>query len=92
MGKVVGVDQNAFVAGRQILDASLLANEIVDSLSKRKEKGILCKLDIDKTYDYVRWDFFIQVMRRMSFAEKWTGWTGHESLLFGALWLVCQCT
>ena len=33
------------------MDASLLANEIIDSMMKRKEKGILCKLDIEKAYD-----------------------------------------
>ena len=33
------------------MDASLIANEVIDSMDKRKEKGILCKLDIEKAYD-----------------------------------------
>ena len=40
VGKVVSTTQNAFVTGRQILDASLIANEVIDSWQKRKEKGL----------------------------------------------------
>ena len=35
----------------------LIANEAVDSILRGKEKGILCKLDIEKAYDHIRWDF-----------------------------------
>ena len=73
VGKVVNAAQNAFVEGRQILDASLLANEIVDSLLRKREKGILCKLDIEQAYDSVNWNFLIQTMQKMGFGEKWLG-------------------
>ena len=53
VGKVVSSDQNAFVMDRQILDASLIANEVIDSWKKRGEKGLICKLDIEKAYDSV---------------------------------------
>ncbi|RVW53935.1 hypothetical protein CK203_073000 [Vitis vinifera] len=39
VGKVVSSAQNAFVEGRQILDAALIANEAIDSLLKRNESG-----------------------------------------------------
>ena len=36
MGSLVNKAQNAFVGGRQILDASLIANEVVGSMVKKK--------------------------------------------------------
>ena len=39
MNKLVNMTQNAFVEGRHILDASLIANEFFDSLMKKNEKG-----------------------------------------------------
>ena len=74
VGKVVSSSQNAFVEGRQILDAALVANEVIDSVLKRKESVVLCKLDLEKAYDRINWDFLLSVMQRMGFGEKWIGW------------------
>ena len=72
--KVVSPTQNAFVEGRQILDAALIANEAIDSLLKGDEAGVLCKLDLEKAYDHINWDFLLTVMQKMGFGEKWAGW------------------
>ena len=53
MHKLINKAQNAFVEGRQIMDASLLANEVIDTMLKRKENGVLCKLDIEMEYDQI---------------------------------------
>ncbi|XP_059591126.1 uncharacterized protein LOC132253372 [Vitis vinifera] len=52
MGKIVSKSQNAFVEGRQIMDASLIVNEAIDSMQRSGGGGILCKLDIEKEYDH----------------------------------------
>ena len=70
VGKVVSSTKSAFVEGRQILDAALIANEVIDSLLKRKESGVLCKLDLEKAYDHINWDFLLSVMQKMGFGEK----------------------
>ena len=60
--------------GREILDASLIANEVIDSMLKKKEKGVLCKLDIEKAYDKINWNFLTVVFGKMGFKEKCMGW------------------
>ncbi|RVW87682.1 LINE-1 retrotransposable element ORF2 protein [Vitis vinifera] len=45
--------QGAFVQGRQILDAVLIANEIVDDKRKSGEEGVVFKIDFEKAYDHV---------------------------------------
>ena len=74
VGQVVSTSQNAFVEGRQILDAALIANESIDSLIRRKEKRLLCKLDIEKVYDHLNLDFLFQIMEKMGFGRKWLIW------------------
>ena len=74
MSLLVNKAQNTFLEGRQILDASLIANEVIDSMTRRKEKGILCKLDIEKAYDKLNWKFLLTVLNEMGFGSKWIGW------------------
>ena len=74
LDKVVYVDQNAFARGRQILDVLLIANEVIDFWHKRKEKGLICKLDIEKTYDSINWNFLMKVLHKMGFGSRWMEW------------------
>lgn len=53
------------------MDAVLIANEVVDSRLKQKMPGILCKLDMEKTYDHVNLEYLWDSMRRMGFGQKW---------------------
>ena len=71
MGKIISRSQMAFVEGRQILDAVLTANEILDSTIRRKKSNLVCKLDIEKAYDNISWNFVHQVMERMGFGSRW---------------------
>lgn len=52
------------------MDAILITNKAVDSRQKQKKPGILCKLNIEKAYDHVNWNF-LSMEQQMGFGVKW---------------------
>jgi hypothetical protein len=51
--KILLKPHNAFVQRRQILDFVLIANECLNKRIGFVEPRAICKLDIEKAYDYV---------------------------------------
>ena len=71
---LISDSQNAFVKGKQILDSILIASECIDSRLKSGDPGVLCKLDVEKVYDHVSWDFLMYLLQRCGFSEKLRKW------------------
>jgi hypothetical protein len=40
----------------------------------RKKDGIVLKLDFEKAYDKINWDFLFEVLKQRGFSETWCGW------------------
>uniref|UniRef100_A0A803Q763 Reverse transcriptase n=1 Tax=Cannabis sativa TaxID=3483 RepID=A0A803Q763_CANSA len=59
--------QSAFLLGRWIAESSLLTQEIMDVIKKKKGKGGLMatKMDMNKAYDRLEWGFLKIVMEKM---------------------------
>jgi len=70
----ISSSQSAFIEGRQILDAVLVANEVVDDYKRRRLEGVLFKVDFEKTYDYVDWNFLDFMLESKGFGSRWRKW------------------
>lgn len=74
---LVGETQNAFVPGRMMVDNCHIAHEVINHVKKRKKGGrfeAVLKVDLSKAYDRVRWDFVIEILKKMKFPESWIQW------------------
>ena len=54
---MIDKNQSAFLSGRGLLDSILIANETVDFLKKERLKGVIVKVDFEKAYNSMEWDF-----------------------------------
>ena len=77
LNKVISKSQSVFIKGRQILDPILIANECLDSRQRFGEPGVMCKMDLQKAYDHVNWDFLLYMLRRSGFGRTWCFWIAH---------------
>ncbi|XP_028090980.1 uncharacterized protein LOC114291133 [Camellia sinensis] len=71
---IIGDTQSAFLGERNILDGILIANEVMDSWTKSNKKGQLLKLDFEKAFDSINWDFLFSMLANFEFGTNWISW------------------
>lgn len=49
-------------------------NVCILDLKGKKQVSVSCKLDIEKAYDHVNWNFLLDILRQVDFGEKWQKW------------------
>nr|GEX58496.1 RNA-directed DNA polymerase, eukaryota [Tanacetum cinerariifolium] len=68
---IISPEQSAFISGWKILNGPLILSEIIDWYKKRKKKLMLFKVDLEKSFDYVRWRYLDFVLDNLGFGIKW---------------------
>lgn len=80
LSSIISNSQSTFVIGRQMIDEVIVANELLDYVSKEGRECLLFNVDFEKAYDKFSWNFLKYMMRKMGFGETWMMWM--EALIF----------
>ena len=72
--KIISPCQTAFIKGRYIMDGAVMLHEIVHELQTKKMRGLIFKIDFEKAYDSISWDFVEEVLKMKGFKEQLRGW------------------
>ncbi|GJV85346.1 RNA-directed DNA polymerase, eukaryota [Tanacetum coccineum] len=77
MGKycvTVSRKKSAFIANRQILDGPFILDELIHWCRSKNKQAMIFKVDFEKAYDSVRWDYLDDVLNKFGFGSKWRKW------------------
>lgn len=72
--KVISWSQTAFIPGRNILEGCVILHEVMLELKIKRDTGIILKIDFEKAYDRMKWDFLYEVMDKKNFDSIMMGW------------------
>lgn len=77
LGKIIHPLQGAFLPERFIQDNILIAHEVFHSFSKKSgsEGWLAIKLDMEKAYDKLEWDYILVTLIKLGFCSQWVEWT-----------------
>nr|KAJ0218278.1 hypothetical protein LSAT_V11C300150750 [Lactuca sativa] len=70
IGMVIDEVQTAFIEGHNILDGPMILNELRTWSRKKKKKMFLFKVDFDKAFDSINWNYLESVMEQMGYGEN----------------------
>ncbi|CAL1360326.1 unnamed protein product [Linum trigynum] len=73
MRKLVSPRQSSFIPGRQTADNILVVQEVLHSFRKKRGKkgGLVFKIDLEKAYDRLRWDFLRDTLKEVGLPSSW---------------------
>jgi hypothetical protein len=67
-------EQHGFLKGRRIHDAVGVAHECLHSISQKKQKALVMKIDLKKAFDSINWDLLRLILHSAGFGIPFTNW------------------
>jgi hypothetical protein len=74
MGRIINKNQSSFLKNRNITDGIMALHEILHDTRIKKKDGLIIKLDFEKAYDKLNWDFLFECLKQRGFGDKWCEW------------------
>jgi hypothetical protein len=72
--RLIHKSRSAFIQGRNIMNGVMALHEILHETKRRKEVGVLLKIDFEKAYDKVHWGFLVKCFKAIGFCDMWCSW------------------
>ncbi|XP_071718419.1 uncharacterized protein [Rutidosis leptorrhynchoides] len=72
--KVISKEQSAFIKGRQILNGPMVVSELITWCNLKNKRIISFKVNFEKAYDSVSWEFLDNMFVILGFGLRWCNW------------------
>ena len=72
--KLINRALNAFIKKRNIMDGGMSLHDTLNYTHVKKLVGVVLKIDFEKAYDKVNWEFLLDCHVKHGFTTKWCGW------------------
>lgn len=71
ISSIIADNQQSFIQGRSILDFFMMATDLLHIIKRRRERAFIIKIDFQKAFDSLSWDFLESIMRGMGYNKIW---------------------
>lgn len=78
--RIIGDNQGALLKGRSLHHNFRMVRDSAKLLKEKKCSSVLLKFNIAKAFDFVAWQFLLEVLESKGFGRKWRAWI---SMLLG---------
>jgi hypothetical protein len=72
--KVINPIQTDFISGRNIMEGVIVLHETIHEMHRKKQDGVILKIDFEKAYNKINWSFVQQTLRMKDFYPTWCKW------------------